>query len=123
MDVSDDDVDGCQEHDRDGGIPGPYSHLFDQLGSCCSHFADDEGIEVDDWDKHFPMEKTPPVCCPAPPSVVVHASNADLVTDRAGAAAGGESDAGSIDLYGSYLQDYQQTDYKNNLFDENLYLC
>jgi hypothetical protein len=106
MDASDDETGAEAESDVDNTtVPHPYMHLFDQLGC---QLGDEEGFEVEAEDKNTPIDESPPRC---------HAPNSHTIS------AGATANAGSLDLFGSYLHDYRQSDYTTDLFDEHMLIC
>lgn len=87
-------------------IPEPYTHLFDQFDNNNSSLPHDAGVEVDADEEMQPVENIS-----SPYTTSPHTS---LPLSR----------STSIDLFGSYWQDYKQSDYvSNNLFDENMLIC
>jgi hypothetical protein len=107
MDASDDETGAEAESVVDNTtVPHPYMHLFDQL-DC--QLGDEEGFEVEAEDKNTPIDESPPPRCHAPNSHTISAS--------------ATASASSLDLFGSYLHDYRQSDYTTDLFDENMLIC
>lgn len=106
--------------DDDMDIPEAYAHLFDQLGSRCNQdqVDDSEGGEVQAEHSITAVDKSPPG---TPLSQELPKDEASCYT-RHGPTITRNATVGSssLDFFGSYLQDYQQSDYKNNLFDESV---
>lgn len=99
-------VDASGDNIGEATIPEPYTHLFDQFESKDSNFPEDASVEMDADEEMQPGEKV------SPPHITSPYVSMPLTR------------ATSIDLFGSYWQDYQQSDYiNNNLFDENMLIC
>ena len=97
--------------DLDGAFPEPYNDWFNQIERRPSLCDEDSGIEVDAEETTKPVDKSSPPQPPLQCSTSVFSSTT-----------GTGVSANSLDLFGSYLQDYKQSDYNRSLFDENMLL-
>mmetsp|Transcript_19138 Transcript_19138/g.32035 ORF Transcript_19138/g.32035 Transcript_19138/m.32035 type:complete len:255 (+) Transcript_19138:52-816(+) len=110
MDVNED-SDDCVDTMDELMIPEPFTQLFDQQYSQNLTKYADASVDLSADGDVKAIEKLSPSHCQTAP---VDSSQQQQLLPG----------ATSIDLFGSYWQDYNQSDYVNNtLFDENMLIC